>query len=182
MVVGDRGELNLAPLINIKSITITYFGAVMKLLQELELRVELQEENPMIKRLRKEQAAANRAKMAEFKKQQKAAIDAEMKKVKKVSGDIRKEKEKANLNKIGYIIMDAVSSSVPDGDPIDLIAMRLEKMGIRSWDIGPLLDKAVKAHPMLKHYKTYHNYIKEMWQMYIDEYDPEFNDGENPFK
>ena len=81
----------------------------------------------------------------------------------------KEEKQKAadaKLWKIYRIIEDAVSNSVPDGDPIDFIAPRVAKfLGIDRYAVGPWLDKAVKKNGG---FKNYDDYLGDMWDSYYE--------------
>jgi hypothetical protein len=76
-------------------------------------------------------------------------------------------KPKADLGKVAFWIMGAVSDCVPDGDPIDRLAPMIRKMlGINSyygWGHGEVkrtLDKACRAH---LHCKSYDQYLINAW-------------------
>jgi hypothetical protein len=66
------------------------------------------------------------------------------------------------LAKISMDIDDAVGQAFPDGDPIDILAPKLRRMGIDEYDIQKWLDAAVKAHSGAKSFDEY------MGNMYDD--------------
>lgn len=94
-----------------------------------------------------------------------------------------KELNRNKLLKIGSIIIDAVSQVIPDGDPIDLIHKKLLHLGFVGEfdDLIPLLNKAVKETSSLAPHKTYDNYLRDMWDTYLEQ-DPDWNNGKNPWK
>jgi hypothetical protein len=56
----------------------------------------------------------------------------------------RKAKSEQMLDKIARIIEDSIGYTFPDGDPVDYIIPRVERLGINTYDIGELLDKVAR--------------------------------------
>jgi hypothetical protein len=80
----------------------------------------------------------------------------------------REQKRKEQQNQLWFIwriIEDGVSNTIPDGDPIDWIRPRLERMGYESWDMHDILNKATVA---FSNNKTYNDYVADMWDAYTE--------------
>lgn len=70
------------------------------------------------------------------------------------AADRRKKKDQL-LTKISNIIDDSIGYSFPDGDPIDYIMPRVERLGIETYDIYDWLDQAAKKHLGAKSFDAY---------------------------
>ena len=79
---------------------------------------------------------------------------------------------------IAQAIMNAVSSCVPDGDPIDYLAPKLMRMGIDRWDVTKWLDKAARKHLGVK---SYNAYLADAWDGWNEVCEPDQR-MENPWR
>lgn len=64
------------------------------------------------------------------------------------------------LQKITHIIEDSISNSFPDGDPLDYIMPRVERLGIDTYDVHSWLDRAAKKY---LHSKSYDDYMGSVY-------------------
>ena len=79
---------------------------------------------------------------------------------------------------IANAIMMEVSNCVPDGDPIDRLAPKLERMGIDRWNITKWLDKAARKFLGVK---SYNEYLVDAWESWNEVCEPD-QQMENPWR
>ena len=82
------------------------------------------------------------------------------------------------LSSIAQYIQDAVSNSFPDGDPIDYLIPKMRRLGIDSYETGDWLDKAAKKY---LHSKSYHGYLHDVWQDFMNDNPGKFGLTDNPW-
>ena len=81
------------------------------------------------------------------------------------------------LTRAMAIIDNAIGNAFPDSDPLDYIARDLSKFGVKDYNIGDLLDKAVRG---TKSGRSYHEYVRNVWQQHLDDNPDEFGTN-NPW-
>ena len=114
-----------------------------------------------LKKRRAEKTAALKASRDAFKK-----LENERNKAWR---DEEKRHSQPDLKAIAKIIEDAVSQSGMDADPIDWIVPKMNRLGYDGYEIGQLLDKAMqKVGIMGQKYKSYSDYLADMWDSYIE--------------
>jgi hypothetical protein len=80
---------------------------------------------------------------------------------------VKKVTVQEKLNKIIQIIDNAISMSIPDGDPGDHIFKKVGYyLGIPSYNVRPWLDRAVKESTRDKDINTYDEYVAYNWDAY----------------
>lgn len=72
-----------------------------------------------------------------------------------------KERAEAAMEKLDWIINDAVGNAFPDGDPFDAIMPRARKLGIRPDDLIKWLDRWARKYSGVK--GGWHAYLARMW-------------------
>jgi hypothetical protein len=68
-----------------------------------------------------------------------------------------------DLEKVYGIVMDAISSSFPDGDPIDHYARKVERLGVKDYHVGEVVNKAMKKYGRGVEKKGVYEYLAVMW-------------------
>lgn len=76
----------------------------------------------------------------------------------------RKEKQEKLLKGVAQIIDHAVSETFPDGDPIDYIWPRLQRLGVQEYDVHDLLDRACKK---VMGFKSFDDYMGSLYDDYF---------------
>ena len=71
---------------------------------------------------------------------------------------------------IANAIMEAVGNCVPDGDPIDHLSPKLQRMGIDRWDVTKWLDKACRKHLGCT---SYNQYLIDAWDGWNEVCEPD---------
>lgn len=73
------------------------------------------------------------------------------------------KKPAVDLQKVYNIVMDAIGNTFPDGDPFDHYAPKIRKLGVGEYDVGDVVEKAMKkfGHGIEK--KGTHAYMAQMW-------------------
>jgi hypothetical protein len=74
-----------------------------------------------------------------------------------------KKKAKVDLAAVYRKTIDAISSSFPDGDPIDHLIPILSKMGVDRYEIGDTINAALKKHGHGVEKKGMYAYMGSMW-------------------
>ena len=85
------------------------------------------------------------------------------------------------LQKIANLITDAVSNSVPDGDPIDAIMQGWGRATGEPYSgqyVGDILDRAAKKFLGAK---SYNDYVADVWDDYAG-MTPDIELGKNPWR
>jgi hypothetical protein len=70
---------------------------------------------------------------------------------------------KIDLKAVYDKVMDAIGNTFPDGDPIDHLIPALRKMGVREYDVGDAIEKAMKKHGRGVEKKGMYDYMAVMW-------------------
>lgn len=70
---------------------------------------------------------------------------------------------KINYQKVYDIVIDAIGSSFPDGDPIDHIIPKLKRMGLDPYDSGKIIDQALKKFGHGAEKKGLYKYMETTW-------------------
>ena len=74
------------------------------------------------------------------------------------------KKPAIDLAKVYRIAIDAISSSFPDGDPIDHMIPVLRKMGVDRYEVGDTINAAMKKHGHGVEKKGIYPYMDSMWK------------------
>ena len=75
----------------------------------------------------------------------------------------REAKTGADLQKVYNKIIAVISSTFPDGDPIDTLAPWLKKQGIEGYEIGETITAAMKKFGHGSEKKGMYEYMADMW-------------------
>lgn len=78
--------------------------------------------------------------------------------------DTKRQRQNEVLERLAYIVDEAIGNAFPDGDPFDAIAPKARKMGIPMDNLIDWLDRAVKKH--IGHKGGYHDYVATMWDQH----------------
>jgi hypothetical protein len=96
----------------------------------------------------------------DFQKDVVAALKGRLGPMKSQSAIDKKAAGNEQLQRIAYMAQDAAGAVFPDGDPFDVLAPKLQRMGYYGHEIGDVLDKAAKKFLGVK---SYHDYLATMW-------------------
>lgn len=83
-----------------------------------------------------------------------------------------------DLWRIANEVMAAVGNCIPDCDPIDVLAPKLERMGVDRWDMTKWLDKACRKHLGCT---SYNRYLINAWDGWNEVCEPDQRMS-NPWK
>lgn len=113
------------------------------------------------------QAAANRLKRKELaaaeKEATKARVKASVEAAKAAKTSSNKETTQDFLRDVYNIVMECISNTFPDGDPMDWIMPKLKKMGVSSSNVHSTVDKAMKACGGISERKGLSGYMADLW-------------------
>lgn len=68
-----------------------------------------------------------------------------------------------DLKKVYDIVMDAIGNSFPDGDPIDHYVRPIQRLGVKEFHVGDVVEMALKKHGRGVEKKGVHAYLAQMW-------------------
>jgi hypothetical protein len=80
--------------------------------------------------------------------------------------DAKRKRQEQVLERLAWIIDEAIGNAFPDGDPWDAIYPRARKMGIPDMDMLDWLDRAVKKN--LGFPQGYHEYVATIWDQHSE--------------
>lgn len=84
-----------------------------------------------------------------------------------------------DLEKISIKVTSSVGQAYPDSDPTELLIPFLKRnYGIEDFDIGLVLDRAVKQ---LGEFKSYNDYLANVWDQFSSDNPGSFT-GKNPWQ
>lgn len=95
------------------------------------------------------------------------------------SAAVRAAANNQKLAEIAQIIMAAVGNAFPDGDPFDAILPKvMRRYDIPSYEVIDWLDKAARKHLGTK---NYYDYLRQVWQDYMDDNPGAYGLRSNPW-
>lgn len=86
----------------------------------------------------------------------------------------KEDREEARASKIDLQavynkVMQVVGDVFPDGEPMDRLVPALKKMGVPEFQIGDVVDKAMKKHGGRSEKKGLTSYLADMWDSMADD-------------
>ena len=77
--------------------------------------------------------------------------------------DRKNRPTKVDLQSVYAKVIHTIGEVFPDGDPIDYIAPWLERQGVESYDMGDMIDRAMKRFGHGRERKGMYGYMADMW-------------------